>query len=266
MYIKKASASKINSYYECNLKYKFRYVDGLYESYNKTANTDPLHFGSYIHRIFELGYNASNLQDLQLLAEAERQNYSFDEKLDQKVPNILENFLEFNSQLKGHISAEMVFDVEVTKDFSVNGIIDRVLKSSSGKFLVIDYKTSKRPKTKKDLYNDRQMKLYCYAIHKMYDVPVADITLAHYYPHITKGGKLVSISYTSSQIFLFMKDIVKTAWDIRKKKKHQFPAMMNQFCNWCSYKELCPKFGGTEEALNKAIANEKILKEARKKG
>ena len=59
MFINKVSPSKIKAYLECKKKYKFRYIDKLYEVYNKNSNTDALQFGSFIHKVFEDGVHAT---------------------------------------------------------------------------------------------------------------------------------------------------------------------------------------------------------------
>ena len=61
----------------------------------------------------------------------------------------------------------MVFSIDTGMDFEVNGVIDRIVKGSTGKYLVIDYKTSKRPTPKRELYTDIQLRMYTYAVHKM---------------------------------------------------------------------------------------------------
>ena len=61
----------------------------------------------------------------------------------------------------------------VKDDITLNGVIDRVIKGKDGGYLVIDYKTSKREKSKVELYQDSQLKGYVYAISKLYDVPIS---------------------------------------------------------------------------------------------
>jgi len=257
MFINKVSPSKIKVYDECKAKYMYKYVFYLKDEYNKNTTKDALQFGSYIHKIFEDGVNCSSLVSLKELATNLRPNYHFNGYSDEKIIKCLENFLRFNDTLTEHVSTEQIFSVDVIDDYAVNGIIDRIVKGKTGKYLVIDYKTSKRPATKKDLFNDHQMIIYAYAVSKMYKVPIEDITLAHYYPHL---DKLVTVKYTGNHVGLHMKKLTQKVWEIRKRKKHEFPPMLNQFCDWCGYKELCPKFGGTVPMLEEAIKAKKATK------
>jgi putative RecB family exonuclease len=250
MFINTISESKSKIFKECQLKYRYRYVDRFKE---ERTNTDPLHFGSYIHKIFEDGYQATTLDQLTVIAESVKKDYTFSESYTPKIKTCLENFLRFNATLSETVSTEMVYEVvyDKEKDLKLNGVIDRVIKGKDGGYLVIDYKTSKRELTELDLYQDRQMQGYAYAIHKKLGVPLDEIVVAHYYP---LTNHLVSCKYSPNQIKHYLKEKVEQMWKIRKMKKEEFTAMQNQFCNWCGYKSLCPEFNSgrlCEERIQK---------------
>ena len=238
MFINTISESKSKTFKECQLKYKFKYVDRFKE---ESKNTDALHFGSFIHKIFEDGFEASDLASLTVIAESVKKDYSFSESYNPKIRTCLENFLRFNATLAETVATEMVYEVvyDKEKDIKLNGIIDRIIKGKEGGYLVIDYKTSKRELSELDLYQDRQMMGYAYAVHKKLGVSLSEIVVAHYYP-ITNN--FVTCKYSPNQIKQYLKEKVEQIWKIRKMKKDEFKAMQNQFCNWCGYKELCPEF------------------------
>jgi putative RecB family exonuclease len=256
MFINTISESKSKTFKECQLKYRYRYVDRFKE---ERTNTDPLHFGSYIHKIFEDGYQATTLAQLTVIADNVKKDYTFSESYTPKIKTCLENFLRFNASLSETVSTEMVYEVvyDKEKDLKLNGIIDRVIKGTDGGYLVIDYKTSKRELSELDLYQDRQMQGYAFAIHKKLGVPLSNIVVAHYYP---LTNHFVTCKYSPNQIKHYLKEKVDQMWKIRKMKKEEFRAMQNQFCNWCGYKTLCPEFNSgrlCEERIEK-------LKEGRK--
>jgi len=255
MFISKVSPSKLKTYNECRQRYKFRYVDYLKDLYNPNSNTNALQFGSYVHKILEDGVDAKSVDELRELAGELRPNYKFsDKKKEAQLDKILVNFFNFNSQLEENVSTELPFEIKMTDDFAINGIIDRVIKGKTGKYLVIDYKTSRQAATKTSLFKDPQMLMYAFAIHKMYNVPFSDITVSHYYPHL---DKLVSISYGPTQVNSFLRTLKSKIWEIRKKKAQDLKPVLNQFCDWCSFKNLCPEFGGTPRMLEEAKAKEK---------
>lgn len=203
------------------------------------SNTDALHFGSYVHKILEDGVKAKTREELVEIARQVKGTYKVSKTYDGKDLICIDNFLKFNALLSETISAEMVFEVQIEDDISLNGVIDRVIKGDDGGMLVIDYKTSKREKTKVDLYQDTQLKGYVYAIHKMYNVPIPNIVAAHYYP---LTNNFVTVRYSVPQIHAHARAIKDQVWKIRKSKKEEMKPSRNEFCNWCQYQSICPEF------------------------
>ena len=237
MYIKTISESKFQTFKQCQLKYRYRYVDRLPEP--PETNTEALHFGSYIHKILEDGVNAKSQEEMILIAEEVKGSYKVSKKYEGKDLKCIDNFLSFNAKLGNTVGTELVFEVPVKDDITLNGIIDRVIKGEDGGYLIIDYKTSKREKSKVELYQDTQLKGYVYAISKLYKVPISKIVAAHYYP---LTNNFVHVQYSVPQINAHLRKIVDEVWKIRKKKKDEMRANRNDFCNWCAYKTACPEF------------------------
>ena len=246
MYIKTISESKYQTFKQCKLKYRYRYVDRLPEP--EESNTDALHFGSYIHKILEDGVNAKTQEELVQIAEEVKGTYKVSEKYDGKDLKCIQNFLKFNEQLEDTVACELVFEVPVKDDITLNGVIDRVIKGKDGGYLIIDYKTSKREKSKVELYQDSQLKGYVYAISKLYDVPFSKIIAAHYYP---LTNNFVHVQYSTPQIAAHARKIVDEVWKIRKSKKDEMKPNRNDFCNWCAYKTACPEFCTMHEVQSK---------------
>tara|TARA_R100000458_G_scaffold1977_4_gene1656 strand:- start:2310 stop:3140 length:831 start_codon:yes stop_codon:yes gene_type:complete len=261
MFIDKLSPSKIKVFDECKAKYKFKYIDYLKEDYNENLSTDALQFGQFIHKVLEDGVDCSAYEDLREIARSVRNQYTFSKEKEALTERSLRNFAIFNSQLTHTVSTEMNFSVESPcAGYNINGIIDRIVLGKTGDLLVIDYKTSKRAASKRDLYNDAQMQMYSYAVHKMYDVPIDKITVAHYYPHL---DKFVAIKYSSKHIAVFLNAQKGKVWDIRKRKKVDFHPVINRFCDWCGYKDICPAHGADPSKVDKII--EEVSKNRRSK-
>jgi len=259
MYIKTISESKFQTFKQCQLKYRYRYVERLPEPGD--TNTEALHFGSYIHKVLEDGVNAKTQKELRLIAEEVKGSYKVSKKYEGKDLKCIDNFLRFNPKLSETVATELVFEVPVKEDITLNGIIDRVVKGTDGGFLIIDYKTSKREKSKVELYQDTQLKGYVYAISKLYGVPFSQIVAAHYYP---LTDNFVHVQYSVPQINAHVRKIVDEVWKIRKKKKEEMKPSRNDFCNWCAYKSACPEFN-TPMQCTKTIEELKAKKKASSK-
>ena len=252
MFINTISNSKRDTFKQCKLKYRYKYVDRL-EDYD-LSNTDALHFGSYIHKIFEDGVKATTMNELSRLSEELKGNYKFAKRYNSKITKCLENFLRLNASLSEVGTTEQHFSLDVAEGISINGFIDRVIKGENGGYLVIDYKTGRHEKSKTDLFQDPQMKGYVYAVHKLYQIPINTITAAHYYP---LTDNLVTVQYTSNQIHAHIKSVVDDVWKIRKMKKIEMTPCRNQYCNWCSYKSLCPEFN-PHDTVRKRLTEAKV--------
>jgi putative RecB family exonuclease len=259
MFINKISNSKFNVWKECKLKYKYKYVDYFPEP--DGDNTKALHFGSYIHQVLEDGVNATTLEEMIRHSDDVKGNYKLHPDYDGKETRCFENFLKFNSQLGKTVGTELRYEVDLADGILANGIIDRVIQGEEGGLLVIDYKTSKREKTKIDLFQDAQLQGYVFALSQMMKVPVEKITAAHYYP---LTNNFVTVKYSKSQIAGYVKKTVTEVWRVRKSKKEDLTPMRNQYCNWCAFKGVCPQFANPKQ-IEEGICKLKVLKEEKDK-
>lgn len=241
MFIGEISHSKRDTYKQCGWKFLLKYYERIPESGN---NADAMQFGSYIHKIFELGVSAKTYDELVKIAEEQRPNYTFNDSYNKKVFICLKNFLRFNATLEETVGTEADFRVPLMEGTEQRVVIDRIIKSKKGNYLIIDYKTSSDEKTKLDLFNNDQLKAYTYAASKHYNIPIQKITAAHYYP---LTNNFVHVSYLPGQIHKYLNEVQRDVWDIRKKKKDDFSPRKNEFCNWCGYKDKCPEYHSAED-------------------
>lgn len=222
------------------MKYKYKYVNRIKED---ESNKDALSFGSYIHKVLELGYKETTLDGLQMIADSERKNYNFSEGYKKSVTGCLKNFLKFNSALGETVCTEYVYEIMEEGDIKLNGIIDRVIRGKNGGILILDYKTSKTEMSEMELFKDSQLQGYVYACSKKFNIPINQIIAGHYYP-LTNNQ--VFVRYTIGQINSYKKNKIDEVWKIRKMKIDDCTANKNKFCNWCGYKSVCPLFESNE--------------------
>lgn len=258
MFIEKISPSKSDIIDKCLLKYKYKYILGI--SGDKSPNEDSLNFGSFIHKVFEEGKAAKHIKEVEKLSESFRTNYHISFDMNPKIGKCLENFIRLNHKLGEPIEVELKFELPIAEGILANGVIDRINKGENGGILILDYKTSKREKTKKELIYDKQLRAYAFAGHTLFNVPYSKITCGHYYP---LSHNIVTVQFPEMLVEAWRKEEINKVWRIRKKKKDEFPAMENEFCNWCEYKEMCPKFK-SQEVVDLRLCEQLKLKEAKK--
>lgn len=221
------------------MKFKYKYIDRITKVFNdKNKDADHLQWGSYVHRIFELGEDAEDVKDLEIIAKEERSNYHFNETRLKELPKIFRNFISLNKKIKNNsVGSEIEFEIwEEDIKTHTNGKIDRIVKGKDGRYLIIDYKTGK-PKNRTELLRDPQLVLYIFAVCKLYNTDPSRIRVAHFYPH--KSDELVSLAIPPMIVENVRKKYKSTIWKVRKLKNSELKPTLNEFCNWCDFKGIC---------------------------
>lgn len=245
---------------QCLLRYHYRYNRRFI---GDDSNKDALNFGSFVHKIFEESYKTDDINEYRKWAKDLKETYHIPYSYTKLTETCIHNFLKFNSKLEGEtIGVELSVELELAKDMKFIGYIDRVVKGKDGGYLVIDYKTSKREKTKVQLFDDPQLQGYCWAIHEMFGVPYDKIICGLYYP---RTNNFVHVKFNRGQILKWKKKQIDTMWRVRKLKKDDIRARRNEFCNWCQFQSMCPEFKSNEEIKCRVLQEEKILKEKKAK-
>ncbi|OUW62634.1 MAG: hypothetical protein CBD58_01580 [bacterium TMED198] len=242
------SASSIECYNSCSMKYKFRYIDKVPEKPSKKF----FQLGRIVHDVArefhdqELSTKEEVYDLLEMYWNTEGYEFVYEEKqYKEDAKKILENFYNYSIASQGKIiSIEEKFKVYLGNCI-LRGQCDRIDLDEKG-FHIIDYKTSKKKKSKKELMNDYQLGVYAlYASSekdsvlegKVYSEIPSKLSLVF----LRDADPEVSINVDSEYLLNYKNSIQDIA---RKIKGGDFEVTKNEFtCNFCDYKELiCPKF------------------------
>ena len=147
---------------------------------------------------------------------------------------ILDTYLEWQ---KTNTNTVTSVELEFTFPFAghtLNGFIDRIEQTPDGGYVVIDFKSGKKPGTisKNKIKTDIQINMYCLAIQQMTGSLPERAEL-----FFLKDGKHVHYVPNEETITAFTDSIIKLINDINRK---YFPANPDFFqCKYCGYRDRC---------------------------
>lgn len=261
------SYSSLNMFVQCPMRYKLRYIDD-----NKSA-VEALHLelGNILHKALEIKYrsiinekdvNYNELFDVIEMGVAEetekdkgkflnglkqlREKYgnelfeevdaksglSYNEKLDIFFEYIQEDV--DTSEWKP-IAVELPFEFVFEDKVIFHGFIDRIDQNLNGELRVVDYKSSNKLFSDKDLTTPLQMVIYALACKEIYN----KIPVEYQYDMILLGEK----QYVTSKGFLergvkkIQKILDDMEWCLAIDEWIPKPSPL---CYWCEFSETNP--------------------------
>lgn len=265
----KISASRITTYADCSLKYRFQYIDKL----DKMKESVHLIYGSAIHEGLEsLNISLKNNNSFEIEDVLQSFHNSWNNELvlhklenDFFVPKLytmgINTLIKFCNEMSDYevLGTEFEFEVPIKtisgNEYTLYGLIDAIIKVKD-QMLIVDYKTSKEPYKKFKLDTSIQLSIYSYAIRYLLDNKIINFN--------TKKKKEDYIAY-----YILLKDYDTLSGDIKIQKKsitdkhkNRMFYIINQFingiennifipnynsqCEWCEYKKECLEFDGTK--------------------
>lgn len=264
------SPSRTSDYLQCALLYRYRTIDQIPDLPSVAAIRGTL-VHSVLEKIFEAPVGARTLSKAQELFKEQlselhlRRPEEFQvlsgsvntpEQLSPEESLVNQMLKPVNPLLETYFAMEdpnrlepfareMAMSVEVNDGFSIRGFIDRVDKATDGAIRVVDYKTGKSPAER---YADKamfQMRFYALAWWRMTQTIPKMLQLMY----LGDGRFLryepseIDLRRTEDKILSIRAEINRSAEELR------FEPSPSKLCNWCSYKSICPAFGGTPPPL-----------------
>jgi putative RecB family exonuclease len=257
------SHSRISTFEQCPLKFKFQYID---EAETEVEDTAETFLGSRVHDTLEKLYKDMKFQKLNSLEELLDFYYSeWDKNWNDKIlivrdeydknnfRNMGEKFItDYYSRYKPFdqaktIGLEMRVEIKLDEkgDFMLQGFIDRLASPQDGIYELHDYKTSNTLPTQEKADADRQLALYSMAVKKMFSDCKQVIFIWHYLAF----DREVRSERTESQLDELKKEVIGTIKEIESTT--DFKALESALCEWCSFTKLCPKYSHLAEIEDK---------------
>lgn len=245
------SHSRLESFKQCALKYKFRYVDKI--KVEKKSIEGFL--GSEVHDTLEWLYYEVQKEKIPTIddmiihyASSWEQDFNpeiyFIVKKEFTTKDYFEKGIKFllDYYQKNHpfnentLALEKFVTILLDEDesYKMIGVIDRlVYNKEKQEYEVHDYKTANSLPTQEKIETDRQLPLYSIAIKDNYNADKIQL-IWHYLAH----NKKIYSRRTDEQLNTLKKETIELIKKIEDTTI--FPYNQSILCGWCEYKEICP--------------------------
>lgn len=271
MFPNSLSPSRSADYQQCPLLYRFKTIDQLPEEPSVAAVR-----GNLIHSVLENIFNAPAgertyelaislfTSALETLAQNKPQEAALicgEDILSQPLKSVrlgvvektlapvrplLETYfsMEDPNRLEPH-ARELALSVEIDEGFSIRGFVDRVDRNPSGDIRIVDYKSGKAPSP---MYAEKamfQMRFYGLAWWRINGELPRMLQLMY-----LGNGQFLRYEPSKNDLEVTERKILALRNAIANSaEQRSFLPTPSKLCGWCSFKPLCPEFGGTPPPL-----------------
>jgi putative RecB family exonuclease len=246
------SHSKIGTFSDCKLQYKFAYVDKVKIPRENTAET---FLGSLVHEALERLYRDLQYEKLLTLDELlDHFNAEWGKRWNDSIVLVKKQYTPENYRKMGEryiqdyyarykpfdqgrvigIETKSFLSLEEKGNYKYHVRIDRLVDKGEGIYEVHDYKTSRSLPTHEELEQDRQLSMYALWVkQQFYDLKEVRLVW-----HFLAFDKEMESSRDLEQLEQIRQDTRKKIQEIEEAT--EFPAHVSRLCDWCLYQELCP--------------------------
>jgi putative RecB family exonuclease len=256
------SPSKVSTFKDCALAFRFSAIDKLPQ-----PPSVPAVKGTTVHRALELLFSApaqertpdlarssltSALEEMAVdpeylglsLTAAEESAFASD------AGQMIERYFALEDPRTVHpVGLEMMLEAELGS-LVVRGIIDRLEEDANGDLVVTDYKTGRTPSVMQEQSRLGGVHFYAFLCERVLGRRPARVQLMY-----LGADPQVITTTPSEQSIRGMEKKVGAIWTAveRACEQDDFRPKQSALCNWCSFKQYCPAFGG-DPAQARAVA------------
>ena len=259
------SPSRAGDFMTCPLLYRFRTLDRLPEAPSPEATR-----GTLVHRVLEdlfdlpaAGRTPDRARDLlvptwERLLEAEP---DLAEMFTGEGPevgawlascrDVLDRYFSLEDpRLLEPAERELYVEALLDSRLLLRGFVDRLDIAPDGRIRVVDYKTGKAPGEAWEGKALFQMKFYALVIWRTRGVVPAMLQLVY----LGNGEMLRYVP--DERDLLATERKVEAIWQAirRATETGDWRPSRSRLCDWCSFRELCPEWGGTPPPLPEVAA------------
>ena len=242
------SFSRVKTYYQCPLRYRYRYLKGLKEAFRSVESF----MGTVVHDVLEWLYaerenGASPTLDAALEALADRWSAGLTEEITVircsdnldaylvTAREILDRFHRgaFDRDRSRTVALEQRLNQPLSDEIVFTGFADRIGRTETGRLFVVDYKTSKKEGNPSEFSEGLQAPLYaaCALQHRDDTEALAGY---HYLRHDSTSWQTVTTDRATELLDRFRQLAEET------RAATEFEPRPGVLCAWCGFNAICP--------------------------
>jgi len=265
------SPSRVSSFTSCPMQFRFSSIERLPEPPGRAATK-----GSVVHRALELLFvrapaartpAALRVDLATALAEFTTDPDYVGLRLDESAAtafaveceDLVDKYFAMEDPTRvREIGLELWMEAPVG-DLSLRGIIDRLELDDDGELVVTDYKTGRAPSGNYEQKSLAGVHFYSFLCEAVFGKRPAKIRLMY----LASGETIETVP--SAQSVKFITTRTTAVWSAveRACTSGDFRPRSSSLCEYCSFKQWCPAFGGdpTRAAVEAVAAYEALLRE-----
>lgn len=248
------SHSRLSTFEQCPLKFKYGYIDKLETD---TEGTVEAFLGSRVHEVLEKLYTdlkfekQNSLQELLdfyneewkkhwndkvLIVRDEYDSENFRKMGERFITDYYQRYRPFNHSKTIGLEMRIVIKLDSQGKYVVQGFIDRLAYAGEGVYEIHDYKTANTLPEQEKIDADRQLALYTIAVKEQYRDCKKVVLIWHYLAF----DKELRSERTDSQLDDLKQETINLIKEIELAK--EYPPKESALCKWCEYRPICPKW------------------------
>lgn len=254
------SHSKLSTFEQCPLKFKFKYLDKIIPEIEKSIEA---FLGSIVHESLEWLYNQKkegitpNIDEF-IVHFSHNWNENFNPndyiiKKNELTPRdyyemgikfLLDYYIEYQPFDENTLETEKKIEIELEElqNHKLIGFIDRlVYNKEKDVYEIHDYKTGNKLPSQEKIDEDRQLALYSIAIKNSFGKEKKVCLIWHYLAF----NKEIKIEVSDEKLLNLKKETIDLINKIESTK--EFFPNKSPLCDWCEYKNICPAWKNVSE-------------------
>lgn len=248
------SPTRIGTYLECALKYRYIYLDKIGRFYTRARA--GYSFGSTLHHVLQQFHESGGVQsDTDLVAALDRSWIAAGyESLEQEAEHrrtgahILTGYRELHTARTGEQIETLFTEKTITCDlgsFRLTGRVDRIDRHQDGTLEIVDYKSGRLETSAEEVANSLAMSCYQLILSRLY--PATPILATIY---CLRSGEQASASMSGQQLTDFERDIVALGVEMLNSDLSELTPVLKDACQFCDFLPRCQRYWNEQRAID----------------